>query len=249
MKHLIAYLSLAALVAGCSSSTGAPPAPSVGETSNGSTQPLGDGSAISWVKTDASGAPASMGVTFGDAALTGLGDVASMTVLPLPSVPNLPFDTVVINWNPQGHPPAGIYTVPHFDVHFYEIDEATRMAISPTSPQAKIPVPASLVAAGYVADPGGVVPEMGLHYLPSFAPEFHGEPFTATSIYGFWDGHDDFTEAMVARSYLQTHPSYATTLRVPPAYDRSGYLPTSWHLSYDASAKRFTIAMDGFVRH
>jgi len=37
--------------------------------------------------------------------------------LPLvPAVP--PFDHIGINWNPNGHPPAGVYNRPHFDVPF-----------------------------------------------------------------------------------------------------------------------------------
>jgi len=89
-----------------------------------------------------------MGVTFDDAALSNLGDAMSMVVLPLPHVAGLPFVTAVINSNPHGHPPKAIYDAPHFDVHFYSIDETTRLAVAPNRPEAAVtPVP-SLVRTG-----------------------------------------------------------------------------------------------------
>jgi hypothetical protein len=35
-----------------------------------------------------------------------------------------------LEWNPQGHPPSGIYEDPRFDFHFYLVPEAERLAFS-----------------------------------------------------------------------------------------------------------------------
>jgi hypothetical protein len=35
----------------------------------------------------------------------------------------------VINWMPEGHPSPMVYTVPHFDFHFYMIPNAERLNI------------------------------------------------------------------------------------------------------------------------
>ena len=45
-----------------------------------------------------------------------------------------PFEHIVINWNPHGHPPPEIYSVPHFDFHFYTQTRADREAITPRQP-------------------------------------------------------------------------------------------------------------------
>jgi hypothetical protein len=42
-----------------------------------------------------------------------------------------PFTYVLVNWNPPGHVPPGVYDLPHFDVHFYVNDNSERLAIRP----------------------------------------------------------------------------------------------------------------------
>jgi hypothetical protein len=41
----------------------------------------------------------------------------------------MPFDHLVSNFNPSGHGPPGIYTVPHFDFHWYIIDNEDRLSV------------------------------------------------------------------------------------------------------------------------
>jgi hypothetical protein len=38
-----------------------------------------------------------------------------------------------LDWNPRGHIPDGVYTVPHFDVHFYLITREQREEIVPVA--------------------------------------------------------------------------------------------------------------------
>jgi len=88
---------------------------------------------------------------------------------------------------------------------------------------------------------------MGVHYNPAFHSEFQGAPFTATPIYGFWNGKDAFVEAMVTTAYLSTHPAFAEALHQRAAVSTPGAYPTSWRIDYDANAHQFTVAFDGFV--
>ncbi|MEP6495442.1 MAG: hypothetical protein ABJF01_22335 [bacterium] len=44
------------------------------------------------------------------------------------------FDHVVLDWNPAGHEPEHVYTLPHFDFHFYSVSEAEQMKIMPDAP-------------------------------------------------------------------------------------------------------------------
>ena len=75
-----------------------------------------------------------------EAALTNLpthvpgpGPSAVMLTLALPTeAPNTGFDHVMLDWNPAGHEPAHVYTLPHFDFHFYSITPAEVMAMMPS---------------------------------------------------------------------------------------------------------------------
>jgi hypothetical protein len=218
------------------------------KTLSGTSLALGAGTASSWVRTDASGAPTAMGVTVGDAAFTHLGETPTDTVLPLPELDGLPFRSVVMNWNPKGHPPVDIYGVPHFDVHFYEIDEPTRLAIGYAPADKSIAPSADLVPGGFAGDPGGTVPTMGWHYGSKDSPEFHGKPFAATFIYGYNAGRPDFIEVMAANSYLTSHPAVSAPIPQPAAYGTPGWYPTMWHIAYDPAAKQTTIVLDGFKK-
>ncbi len=119
------------------------------------------------------------------------------------------FDHVMIDWHPLGHPPPGIYTVAHFDFHFYLISRHAQLHIHPPRPgksgKARLTLPASvLMPSGYVIPPPAeVVDRMGLHAVPAAGPEFHGHPFTNTLIYGYDTKAElAFLEPMIATAYL-----------------------------------------------
>ena len=38
----------------------------------------------------------------------------------------IPFKHQVTNYNPEGHGPPGVYSVPHFDFHFYMVGNDLR---------------------------------------------------------------------------------------------------------------------------
>lgn len=100
-------------------------------------------------------------------------------------------------YSPEGHPPPGIYDVPHFDIHFNFIEEEVVEAIS-GGPLGETPLPFLGLAAYDVPDeqfPPGyefeelrfIVERMGEHLIDGTAPEFHGERFTHTNVYGVYD--------------------------------------------------------------
>lgn len=241
-----AILGLAACNTDGSASGGAHPGAPV--TIVGESKPMGSGTVYSWAQSDAGGQTTSFGVSFNDAALNGLGPTPTEIVLALPAGQNTSLRTAVINWNPQGHPPAHVYDVPHFDFHFYAIDEATRMSIAPSGAAAQA-VPASdIVPAGFSTD-GATVPMMGKHYISGAQPEFHGGTFTATPIYGYWNGHLAFVESMLTIGYLQTHPSLTSALAQPIRFEQSGRYPTQWAVNYVAAAHRYDITFGGLANH
>src|SRR5688500_10402867 len=87
---------------------------------------LGNGTVRSWVTFGQNNKPTSLGVTFSEAALSGLATTPPKGMLGMEYNLALPkeaavtgIDHVGVNWNPQGHEPPGIYDTPHFDFHFY----------------------------------------------------------------------------------------------------------------------------------
>src|SRR5829696_168430 len=176
-----------AAILGCSDSL----SPDQSGTFFGSSTTMATGSARAYVTLDRSGAPTELGLALTEGALVGLPTGAAEYVITLPSqASSTAFKHAVINWMPMGHPPAMVYTVPHFDFHFYSITDADRSGIVLGDSQldakmARVPAP-EFIPVGYAAGMAAV--KMGLHWNDPEAPERKGEPFTKTFIYGSYDG-------------------------------------------------------------
>jgi hypothetical protein len=243
VKSLAAALVAAATATAWNTATAASPSPV--QQQIGERKALGAGSVYTWVRKDASGKVSSFGISFDENALTQLGDKELEIPVALPAA-GTPFKTAVIDWNPHGHPPEHVYTVPHFDFHFYTIDEAKRMAIAPAGEAAAAKPAADELPDGFMTD-GETIPMMGKHYLPGSMTEFHGGTFTATPIYGYYGGHLIFVESMVTLAYLHGKPSLSQPLPQPARYPSAGAYPAQWSVSYDAAAHRYDVAFSGLV--
>lgn len=212
---------------------------------------MGNGTARSYVTLDRSGVPTELGVAFTDAALTGLPSATAEFQLELPTQASAtPFKHATVDWQAAGHPPPMVYTVPHFDFHFYMITPAERAGIvlgdsALTAKMVRQPA-AEFVPAGYVA--GMATARMGMHWNDPTAPERNGQPFTSTFIYGSYDGSFIFGEPMVALSYLQTKPvAIITPIKLPAQYAARGYQPVSYSVGYDTRANEYRVALLGLV--
>jgi hypothetical protein len=183
-------------------STSDVPAPLADGTAYGTPAAVGNGTVRSYI-TYAGGEAVEVGVAMSEDVMQGLPKPAGPGhegehdmhefVLDLPAGNPTPFKHVGFNWNPGGHEPPGIYDQPHFDFHFYMIPVADRLAIIPTDTAAfnakarNYPTP-EFVPAGYIAPMPLGVPQMGVHWIDPTSPEFNGQPFTKTFIYGSWNG-------------------------------------------------------------
>ncbi len=229
----------------------------------GSAVTVGDGTARTYVRLDEAGTPEAVGVILTEAALTGLPDgdeghdLDLMNVLHFPAeAAGLLFDHVSLDWNPHGHEPEGLFTLPHFDVHFYMIPEAERMTWLPTNPafaEAGVRAPApQYVPAGFFAPPGSeAVPMMGMHWVDSSDPTYApgGPSFTEVFIWGSYDGNVVFAEPMITKAFLESHPDHEETLAQPAAYARTGLYPTRYAVRYVAARGEYEIELSGFVQH
>ena len=187
----------------------------------------------------------SLGIELSDAALQNLPATDASWDLPLPAGVSLaPFDHATLNWNAQGHPPPGIYMVPHFDFHFYMVTPAVQATVQGGPYTATLA--STYVPQDYAPDPVAV-PDMGVHWTDTQAPEFHGQPFERTFIYGSYNGALTFIEPMVTLAYLQTHPNATMTVKQPQAFQKPGEYPQSYSVRYDAAAGMLRVSLDSLT--
>jgi hypothetical protein len=263
------------ILAGCAS-----PAPMMGTPES-----LGNGSVAAYAEVDSAGAPQVVGVMFEASALNRLAtgpsdgprcftasrdgkidlakDCAATYehVLPLPSDlarrADMPFKWVLLNWNPHGHIPPGVYDTPHFDVHFViePVENIFAIQTGPCGPEhvrcdqfgvGRKPPPANYVPASHI-DVGAVVPAMGNHFVDINGPEFNGEKFKRAFIFGVYDGRVTFYEEMVDRAWLLSNPSNCFPIPSPEAVAVSGYYPTQTCIRYVANKNAYTVSLEGFA--
>jgi hypothetical protein len=251
---------------------------------------VGNGTIRTYVVLDRKneGRPLEVGVAMSEQSLEGLPapvqtsaemkghDHASMNMnmylLDLPAQNPTPYKFVQFDWNPAGHEPDSVYTVPHFDFHFYTVPVEVRNSIVPSDPRyfqkaASLPAqdqwyPFHLDAgtlAGGVPQGAVTVPLMGLHWLDVRSPELQKlagnpgawQPFTKTFIHGSWNGQFIFDEPMITRAHIlskktATDPALIDEI-IPVStaqqYSPAGYYPSAYRITWDAQQKEYRIAL------
>ena len=285
-KAVTAVLVLAgpmAVTTGCASIAGPPEASAA--RSLGWRATLGKGTASSYADLDGRGTPTALGIVFSASALEGLPTTGSdrhhcfdrnkdgtadpatecaetyEMVVPLPDAVALrsdfPFKWVLLNWNPVGHIPPGIYDVPHFDVHFVmePIENVFAITAGPCGPEfvrcdqfetAKKPVPPNYVPADF-RDVDAVVPAMGNHLIDVTGAEFQKQPFTHSWIYGVYNGRVIFEEVMLTRAFLLSKSDTCVPIKAAPAVAVGGFYPTVYCIRYDGRTDEYTVSLERFV--
>jgi hypothetical protein len=218
---------------------------------------MGAGKATGYISRDASGNPTEIGVRFGEAALTGLPATPTTgtmydVALP-PSAGKTLFDHISFDWNPIGHEPAGVYSVPHFDAHFYMQTTSAQHAITLDDPKGDIFPATAKLPSGYSTPPnvvpGRTIPMMGRHWTDPTSPEYQpGGSFSSTFIYGTYDGRVTFMEPMFTKAMLTSSVNFTAPIKQPQTYEVSGkYYPTKYTIRYDAAAKEYVISLSDMV--
>ena len=256
--------------------------------------PMGNGSIQTYAMVNPAGKSVEVGIYFSASALEGLPSEPSdgtwdilnadgEIVYPCcghehflefaPEVePYLPFKYAIVNWNPHGHVPPGVYNVPHFDFHFYTFPNEERVAIeAPLEEEMCIvnggpvpldcdefaraiePVPADQFPAGY-SNVGAVEPGMGNHLLDFSSPEWNGMPFTHTWIFGTYDGRLTFWEPMITHEFLTSlqvgkgkgGPKQVNVpISMPAAAPEAGYYPSRYQIAYHPGLDGYTVSLNG----
>lgn len=232
------------------------PGPAAG-TYQGPSRNMGEGRAHAFITLDAGGKPTVIGVMMSETALAGLpaeppsGADGWEYVLSLPKeAAGSGYDHVVIDWNPNGHIPPGVYDVPHFDFHFYLISQEQREKISAKGEdlaKAHKAPPQEFMPEGYILPAGTEVPRMGAHAIDPKAREFSKMPFGKTFIYGFYDGQMIFLEPMMTKAFLETKPNETDRVKLPKTYYKHAYYPTSYSVNYNAAGREYEISLEGLI--
>jgi hypothetical protein len=243
----------------------------------GPVQQIGNGTARSYIVTSAADpkVPVEVGFALSETALDGLPAAMATLLLDLPQSNPTPYTFLELNWNPEGHEPASVYDLAHFDFHYYRVGKAVRASILPTDP-AYATKAASFPGAefrpefyldagtlGGVAPDAATVPEMGLHWLDTRSPELQmlaGNPeghqaFTTTFIYGSWDGEFIFDEPMITRAYIlakktATDPAVrdeVIPVSVAARHSPAGYYPDAYRIQWDPSIREYRVALTELV--
>ena len=195
-----------------------------------------EGKSWTWIHVDGKNKPLEVGISINEAALNSVplnedgGDDHhshdNNLFVPLPAKAKevTPFRSIMLNWNPGGHEPAPIYTLPHFDVHFYMTSEDDVMdMIDPQKLEAK--PAADYIPAQHMDGPG--VPMMGKHWIDVTSPELQpGNTFTQTFIYGSYDSKVTFYEPMITLDFLKNTVHFERSIPQPAKFQQSGYYPT-----------------------
>jgi len=229
---------------------------------------FGNGRARSYVLLD-KGVPVEVGLALDETALDGLrapmppmddmpggGDHAHEDfdpyVVPMPAQNPTPYKFIELDWNPAGHAPVGIYTLPHFDFHFYKIEVAERDAIVPTDPafavkSANVPAADFMPPFAFSPPPLVAIPRMGVHWVDVRSPEVQPPPnnkkFTTTFLNGTYNGALIFQERMITREFILSKPNATIPIPVAARVTPAGYYPAAYSITFDEQAKEHRIAL------
>lgn len=175
---------------------------------------------------------------------------------------DLPFTYSLINWNPTGHVPPGVYNVPHFDIHFYmDFTNAERLAIragtcdilvncDDVKKLTNLPDKKYLPEGYTIQAPE---PAMGNHMIDAEGHEWHqSDSFTHSFIYGVSDKEIIYYEPMVTLKWFTdliagTTENQCFDIKKPAAWQKTGYYPTKYCLDYVKNRDEVRAYLSDFV--
>ncbi len=227
----------------------------------GDAEPVGSGTARSFVSRDANNKPLAVGVAFTTGVLNGLPNIAMERAqdFPLPnpgpnSLNQTPFQSISMQWTP-GHIPNGrpnSQEVPHFQANFFLVSRAVRNTIfpPPLGNTMFVQPAAAEIPAGTLGF-GNVVPFEGSPFIDPRNPQWSEEPAFQTVGYNFdfFQGHLDNIQLGVTNAFLPSQKEVTGAIAQPQKYPTTGYFPTQYHIKWDAANQQYLFYVENFVQH
>ncbi|GHA61897.1 hypothetical protein [Pontibacter akesuensis] len=212
------------------------------------------GTARTWVEV-VNGKPIAIGIELSEDVLVNLPEEMGEFVLKLPGqAHSTGIKTIMVGWNPMGHDPEGVYTIPHFDFHFYTITHGQIKQITGGVDEGAYTLQEKgIFPAVYTFGPVPfAVPHMGVHWSDITSPEFSPAGFSKTFIYGSNKDRVTFLEPMITLAYLRSlgaNQSVETPIPSLLRYEDPGYYPESYTVTYDAASGTYSIALTDLIWH
>ncbi len=225
---------------------------SLTNTSYGPLTDVGNGTMRTYITMTHKGVPVELGIQISESVLSGLSKQSNETfVIPLDNKAQgvTSIDHVEVNWVSQGGF-SQVYSEPHFNFHFYTISQNTQMAIPPytTVPTGfDILPPAGIIPASYSRYPGGTA-RVGVSWIDQSSPEYNGQPFTHTYIYGSYNGKLSFYNPMVTFAFFLKDSTIDQAIPQPTLFAKSNVY---YHTHYGISKRdgNYYISLTNFVMH
>lgn len=208
---------------------------------------VGLGYARSFTTISHTGVPQEMGVMFTNEALSGLPEINTPYVLELhnKALAATLFEHISLGWSAHGHPLPGSFISPHFDVRFFMMSLADRLAI-PAPPSAGFTTlpPVGYMPANYFPD--APVPQLGLHWSDkSFTA---GVPVNHTLILGSYAGKFTFVSPIVVLTDLVSGQSFSIPYAQPQSFAVHGYYATRYNIYQDGKQNHYVSLSDFVLR-
>jgi hypothetical protein len=181
--------------------------------------------------------------------VSSMGTKNSMAVLPVAaSAKGKTFvDHVRLEWRPNGHPPSGRTTVPHFDTHFEGIPIAEREAIDC---RLVGDVPPERIPPAYDTTSLRCQPAEGKFFAdleaPGWKPSEAPQPLTTAVFLTAYSSKIISIDPLFAKSVLDEKKNVEMKIRSPQKL--GARWPTRTQALFDAAKETWTIVVRDFVQ-
>ncbi len=203
---------------------------------------MGSGMARSWITISHAGVPQEIGLEMTNEVLSGLPKTNFSVVVPLHSKAQetTPFNHLQITWAGNGHPLPGSFIGPHFDVRFFMMTLADRLAIpAPPAPGFDNLPPDGYMPASYFPD--APVPQLGVHWTNKTFPN----PVTQALILGSYNGKFTFVSPVMILPVLESGQSFSVPYAQPQYFAKHNWYPTKYNIyEKDANHKHYVTLSD-----
>ncbi|WP_394847038.1 hypothetical protein LZC95_06165 [Pendulispora brunnea] len=177
-------------------------------------------------------------------------------VMWFPDIKDLPIKWMMFNWQGHGHAPEGVFSVPHFDLHYFIMDYVERNYMRTGPCDQFIPCPEWAKAAkdipiefwppGYL-NAKGIQGRMGNHMINKNSPEWQGKGLAQAFAYGLYDGHISFWEPVTSVDWLKGNPNECKPVIQQPNVEIRGWYAKTYCSRHRPDRHDYLMSLEDFA--